>query len=153
VPRIDTPVREFLTRAEGQLVGVSDSVAQAAAKLANLKTGCVLVEREGALAGIFTERDFLVRVVGPGKDPSALAVGDVMTPDPECVEEWVAVAYAIERMAAGGYRNIPIVTKENRPIGVLTIFDVIDYLIALFKDEGETDIAESGEEWLDIGGG
>lgn len=153
MPAIDTPVREFLTRVEGQLVSDSDSVAEAAVKLASLKTGCVLVEKDRQLAGIFTERDFLVRVVGAGKDPSAVSVGEVMTPDPECVEEWTAVAYAIERMSTGGYRNIPVVTKDRRPVGVVTVFDVVDYLMDLFKEQGEAGSANSDADWLDIGGG
>lgn len=151
----DTPVREFLTRAEGRLIPEAESVAEAASMLANLGTGCVLVEREGKLAGIFTERDFLVRVAAEAKDPNAVAVREVMTPEPECVEEWTSVAYAINRMAIGGYRNIPVVTKDQKPLGVVTIFDVIDYLMDVFKElVSEAPEAAEGEgEWLDIGGG
>jgi CBS domain-containing protein len=152
---LDTPVKEFLTRAEGQLISEAESAAEAASMLANLGTGCVLVEREGKLAGIFTERDFLVRIVAQAKDPNAIAVRDVMTPEPECVEEWTSVAYAINRMAIGGYRNVPVVTKDQKPLGVVTIFDVIDYLMDLFKEKSsgpsETDNGEG--DWLDIGGG
>ncbi|MER3395784.1 MAG: hypothetical protein C4318_02930 [Acidimicrobiia bacterium] len=152
--RFDTPVKEFLTRAEGQLISDSDSVAEAASKLANLGTGCVLVESKGKLRGIFTERDFLVRVVAEARDPNAVAVREVMTEDPECVEEWASVAYAINRMAIGGYRNIPVVTKDGKPLGVLTIFDVIDFLMDVFKEqrEGEPE-QDSEEDWVDIGGG
>lgn len=152
---LDTPVKEFLTRAEGQLVSEAESVAEAASMLANLGTGCVLVEREGKLAGIFTERDFLVRVAAEAKDPNALAVREVMTPEPECVEEWASIAYAINRMAIGGYRNIPVVTKDQKPLGVVTVFDVIDYLMDLFKREAAQtgEEAEADRDWLDIGGG
>lgn len=152
--RFDTPVKEFLTRAEGQLISDSDSVAEAASKLANLGTGCVLVESEGKLCGIFTERDFLVRVVAQARDPNAVEVREVMTENPECVEEWAPVAYAINRMAIGGYRNIPVVTKDGKPLGVLTIFDVIDFLIDVFREERRAGAEEDSEaEWLDIGGG
>ncbi len=153
---LDTPVKEFLTRAEGQLISENDSVAEAASMLANLRTGCVLVEREGKLAGIFTERDFLVRVVAEARDPNALSVGEVMTSDPECVEELTPVAYAINRMAIGGYRNIPVVTREQRPLGVVTVFDVIDYLMDLLKersDERRDGSEDDDTDWVDIGGG
>ncbi len=151
----DTPVKEFLTRAEGQLVSESDSVAEAAVMLANLGSGCVLVEKDGRLTGIFTERDFLVRVAAQARDSNALEVREVMTSDPECVEEWAPVAYAVNRMAIGGYRNIPVVTRDGKPLGVVTVFDVVDYLMQIFKELPSSG-AEQGEgegDWLDIGGG
>ena len=49
--------------------------------------GCVLVTRDGTpgspLAGIFTERDVLFRIVDRGRNPATLPLAEVMTPDPE----------------------------------------------------------------------
>ena len=43
--------------------------------------GAVAVANDEILAGIFTERDLMIRVVLEGKDPKTTPVGDVMTPD------------------------------------------------------------------------
>src|SRR5262245_64838589 len=49
--------------------------------------GCVLVTDDGTMSskliGIFTERDVLFRIVDKGRNPAALPIGDVMTPNPE----------------------------------------------------------------------
>src|SRR5262245_55302204 len=59
------------------------TVADAIALMRRHGMGCVLVEERGRLAGIFTERDVLFRVVADQRNPSTTAVREVMTPDPE----------------------------------------------------------------------
>src|SRR5437764_13607878 len=59
------------------------TVAAAIAAMKQHGTGCVLIESERRLVGIFTERDVLFRVAGAGLDAAQTTVGSVMTPDPE----------------------------------------------------------------------
>jgi CBS domain-containing protein len=92
--------------------------------------GAVLVEREGQPVGIFTERDVLRRVVATGIDLER-PVEEVMTPDPETLSLDDGIAFALNRMAVGGYRNVPIVDDAGRPLGVLSQREVVAYLVSL----------------------
>lgn len=90
------------------------------------KTGCVLVTREGRLAGIFTERDLLLCVAGL-RDPRRTPVGEVMKPDPQCLSEDDTIAYAFHNMALMGHRHIPV-TRKDRSYGIISSRDLLRYL-------------------------
>jgi CBS domain-containing protein len=106
-------------------------VAEAIELLRRERVGCLLVVRDGKLAGIFTERDLLTRVLAPGK-PFTAAVGDVMTADPVTVQPKDPIRVAVKRMQAGGYRHLPVVDEESRPVGVLSVKRVVHYLVEHF---------------------
>jgi CBS domain-containing protein len=95
------------------------------------RTGCVLVTRSGRLVGIFTERDLLTRVLGPGL-PLGTPVAECMTADPVAVQPKDSVQTAIHRMEAGGYRHLPVVDERNRPVGILSARRVVHYLVEHF---------------------
>jgi len=114
----------------------SDTVAVATqAMLARRQAAVLVVDGEGRLAGIFTERDVLTRVVGPGRDPARTALGEVMTADPEALTPAHRVAYALRCMSVAGYRTVPLVDAEQRPIGIITVTDVMRWLADLFPEE------------------
>jgi len=102
--------------------------------LANRRAAVVIVSPEGRLIGIFTERDVLTRVVGEGRDPRATTLGEVMTPDPEALAPNDRICYAINRMNNAGYRTVPLVDAEHRPIGVVTVKDVVKWLAEIFPE-------------------
>jgi CBS domain-containing protein len=94
---------------------------------------CLLVVREGKLVGIFTERDLLVRVLASGK-PLSAEVRTVMTADPVTVRPKDPIRAAVKKMVTGGYRHLPIVDEDNRPVGVLSAKRVVHYLAEHFPD-------------------
>jgi len=94
--------------------------------------GCVLVVRSGKLKGIFTDRDVVSRVVAAGLDPSKMAVRRVMTPKPECLRPTDSIAFALNLMGLGGYRHIPLVDKAGAPVGVVSVKDIVGYLVGFF---------------------
>jgi CBS domain-containing protein len=102
--------------------------------LAGHQAGVLVVDAEGRLTGIFTERDVLTRVVGRGREPRQTRLGDVMTPNPEALTAGDRVAYAIHSMSVAGYRTVPLVDAERRPVGVVTVGDVIRWLADLFPE-------------------
>ncbi|MBI1733854.1 MAG: CBS domain-containing protein [Candidatus Rokubacteria bacterium] len=110
---------------------VRDAVA---AMVTRRQAGVLVVDPAGRLVGIFTERDVLLRVIGKGLDPAATHVGRVMTADPEALRITDRVAHALHSMAVAGYRTIPIVEADGRPIGVVTATDVIRWLGDLFPE-------------------
>jgi CBS domain-containing protein len=80
--------------------------------------------------GIFADRDAVLKVAGlPGPAP---AIGEVMTPDPVVLDREATVAVAINKMAMGGFRHIPIVegADRDRPVGVVVAADLFHHLVA-----------------------
>ena len=102
--------------------------------LAHRQAGVLVIDADGRLAGIFTERDVLTRVAGPGRDPRHTALDAVMTRDPEALGPGDRVAYAVHAMSVAGYRTVPLVDAQRRPLGVVTVSDVIRWLAGLFPE-------------------
>lgn len=128
-----TPISDLALRAP-ILVDASDTVAAAVEAMNDHHIGCVLVQRQGRLVGIFTERDVLTRVVFR-LDGHAVQVGAVMTRDPETLEATETLAFALNKMSVAGYRHIPIVDAEDHPVGVLSVRDIVDYLVEQFPGD------------------
>lgn len=61
----------------------------------------VLVVDNGGLAGIFTEKDMLNRVLSKGKNPDEVSVSDVMTPNPDTVSSTMTVLEALQEVSEG----------------------------------------------------
>jgi CBS domain-containing protein len=90
--------------------------------------GTVLVIQDGKLVGIFTERDVLMKVTGHVVDLTAGQVSAFMTRDPVTLPADSAVAFALNRMVVEGFRHIPLVDDEKRPIAEVSMRDLIEYL-------------------------
>ena len=129
---LSTPVSELALR-DPILVDAEASVAAAVNAMNEHRTGCVLVEQGGRLTGIFTERDVLTKVIFRNQS-NAMKVEAVMTRDPETLEANATIAFALNKMSVGGYRHIPVVDRGGKPVGVLSVRDIVDFLVELFPD-------------------
>ena len=129
---LETPISELPLR-DPILVCSTSTVADAVKNMNSHHTGCVLVEKDGKLIGIFTERDVLTKVYFRA-DSHTVPVESVMTPNPETLEPDNSIAFALNKMSVGGYRHIPIVDGD-KPMGVLSVRDVVDFLVDLFPED------------------
>ena len=115
------------------------SVSEAMRAMQRKHTGCVIITGDGStrtqLEGIFTERDVLFRIVDRGRNPAALALSEVMTPEPETLSVRATVAYVLNKMAVGGFRHVPVVDDQQRPKGVVSVRDVVTFLVDAFPRE------------------
>jgi signal-transduction protein with cAMP-binding, CBS, and nucleotidyltransferase domain len=87
---------------------------------------CVLVTEGDRLVGIFTDRDAVLKVAG--LERQARPIATLMTRDPVVLRHDETIAVAINKMAVGGFRHIPIV-EDGRPTGVVTARDVFRHLV------------------------
>ena len=132
-----TPMRDMLTETPLSAlqphapieIDVSASLGKAVRQMNAHKIGCLLVTDESdRLVGIFTERDVLTRVAGIVDDLSAASLAKFMTPEPVTVSGDLPVAHALNLMSVHGFRHLPLVDEENRPVGVLSFRDIVHYL-------------------------
>jgi CBS domain-containing protein len=108
------------------------SALEAISLMQQNRCGCVLVCRSGKLKGIFTERDVLTDVVGQGVDPAKTPVRKLMTENPEYLRLTDSIAYALNKMSVGGYRHVPLVDNARVPVGVISVKDIIGYIVRFF---------------------
>lgn len=112
-------------------VSPAQSVADAVQLMRDKKVGCVLVCAERRLVGLFTERDLMRRVMAEGK-PLSTPMVDCMTTEPVTVSPDDTIRCAIKRMQKGGYRHLPVVNEQGRPVGILSVKRIVHYLVEHF---------------------
>ncbi len=113
---------------EGQEIITSTAettVSDAALLMREHHIGAVLVvEASGKLAGIFTERDALFRVVAEGRDVKTTRLADVMTRNPQTVKPDQPFSVAMQMMYGGKFRHVPVV-ENGRPVGIISARDAM----------------------------
>ena len=97
------------------------TVLDAVDVMARDRVGAVAVVEQGDLRGIFTERDLMLRVVKPRRDPAATLVRDVMTAEVKTVTEAATSEDAISLMLSGHLRHLPVLGSDGKVLGLLTI--------------------------------
>ncbi|MEN9846509.1 MAG: putative 2-oxoglutarate:ferredoxin oxidoreductase, beta subunit [Pseudomonadota bacterium] len=99
------------------------------------RVGSLLVTDENdKLVGIFTERDFLLKVIGKISDLGDRSVGEFMTKDPVRERPDASLAFALSVMSHGGFRHVPIVDQDDVPIGIVSVKDVVDHFVRRMLD-------------------
>lgn len=124
-----------LDPSEPLTVRESSSVDEVMLLLKNNRVGCVLVVNdEDKLVGIFSERDFVIKVYGTEGEHET-PISKHMTPNPITVAPDETIAYAMNLMSQGGFRHLPLVDDQNYPIGIVSVKDAIDQISSSFLDD------------------
>ncbi|HQH28014.1 MAG TPA: CBS domain-containing protein [Oligoflexia bacterium] len=115
--------REPLTLPETAVLG------QGLSFLREHKVGAVVItDAHGKVVGIFTERDVILRVALQGLHIES-ALKSVMTIKPKTIRMTTTIAYALQLMSEQGFRHLPIVDDDNIPVGIISVKNIIDYLV------------------------
>lgn len=133
---IHEPIEKMFYR-EPVLVSKNTKVIDAVNLFNEKDVGCVLVvdDKTKKLIGIFTERDVVRKLVNRGHDLHKETIEKYMTLHPDALLLSDPITYALNRMAAGGYRHVPLVDEKNIPVGFLSIRDVVDHLADYYSNE------------------
>ncbi len=110
-------------------------IADAIAAMQERRIGAVLVVVDEKIVGIMTERDVLLKVVGCGLDPAHETVERIMTRNPETLMMNDQLAYLLNTMRVGGFRHVPIVDERGRPLHLISLRDVLAYIVDCFPQE------------------
>ena len=129
------PIRSVIAK-QKILTATAEITVTAAARLMKKKSvGAVMVVKDnGRLAGIFTERDALFRVLAEGRDPKTTRLSDVMTAQPQTITPEKPFGHALLMMYESGFRHVPVV-EDGKPVGMVSARDVLGPELQEFESE------------------
>lgn len=117
-------IRMIIEEQEPITAPATMTVSAAARLMKERRVGAIMVVDEGALAGIFTERDALIRVLAEGRDVQTTRLADVMTRNPKTIHPDRSFAEALQMMYGGTFRHVPVV-EDGRPVGMISARDAL----------------------------
>jgi CBS domain-containing protein len=121
---------------EAAAVSVEASVADAIRKMLDYHVGAVgVVDREGRVAGIFTERDVLRKFSLTRLDPEVTPVRDLMTTPVEMATRQTGPGEAMATMVERHFRHLPVVDDTGKLLGILSIRNVLEWRIDALTQE------------------
>jgi len=103
------------------------TAADAVAQMRQAGAGCLIVEDGGKVSGILSERDLVMKLDQTSLD--GVTVADLMTADPVVLRPDDSIAVAINKMAVGGFRHIPLVV-DGQATGIVSARDVFKHILA-----------------------
>ena len=107
-------------------LGPHASIREAACIMTRANCGSVLImDLDGSLLGILTERDLMTRVLAKGVNPENTPVSEVMTHNPQCVAPEMRVADAVLIMIERGFRHLPLLASSGKILGVFSVRDAL----------------------------
>ena len=110
------------------------TVSQAVREMNDKGVGALLVMDGSQIAGIFTERDVLRRVVDADRDPALTKVAAVMTRNPATIQMSAHISEAMNLMTDRRFRHLPVV-EGGSVVGMLSIGDILRWLTMQQEDE------------------
>lgn len=134
-PRLSTAVEQSIVKDRiGVLfpqrpftVAPETPVGEVLQLLVDRRMGCALIIEQGALKGVFTERDALFKLNADYADLLSHPISEFMTPNPVVVRTSDTIAFALHKMDLGGYRHLPVMDKD-KVAGVISVRDILRYL-------------------------
>jgi CBS domain-containing protein len=132
-------IRSIIEQQEVLAAPETMTVSDAARLMKEKQVGAILIMDEGRLAGIFTERDALFRVVSECRDAKTTRLAEVMTRNPQTVHPDKPFPAALHIMYEGGFRHVPVV-EDGRPVGMISARDALgpeleDFIYELLRQE------------------
>ena len=116
-------IREIMTP-DAQCVGPEETLVDAAALMRQLDVGVLPVCHEGDVVGMITDRDIAIRAVADGRPPTTTRVREIMSPGTVVVYEDQDVDEVVEVLEKHQIRRAPVMTRERRLVGIVSLGDI-----------------------------
>lgn len=102
----------------------SATIHDAAVRMKEMNVGSVLiVDEDGKLEGIVTDRDIALAVAASSKDPHKVCAYDIMTDEPITIQSDADLDFALRTMSTGNVRRLPV-CEDGKLVGMLSSADV-----------------------------
>ncbi|KAF7965652.1 hypothetical protein HWV62_42416 [Athelia sp. TMB] len=146
------------SRTQPATVGPKTTVREVAKLMKERRTTAVCV-MEGTtavggihpkIAGIFTSKDVVLRVIAAGLDAGRCSVVRVMTPHPDTAAPTLSVHDALKKMHNGHYLNLPVVEDDGH---LVAIVDVLKLTYATLEQMNQMSTEAAGESGTENEGG
>lgn len=109
------------------IVDPDTPVSEVAHIMLEQNASAVMVVSDQALVGIFTERDFLMKMADRYEEVADKPICEFMTPEPEALQTTDSIALGLNRMAVKSIRHIPIL-KDHKPVAMVRTRDILSFL-------------------------
>jgi len=132
----DRRMDEIVRRQNPAMLPMDATVQDACRVMRERRIGAMLVTSDNRrLAGIFTGRDAVGRVVADGRDTAGTKLADVMTRSPDTIGPRDHASDALQMMFFGGYRHLPIMDENGELVGIVSRGDFTGRELAHRDDE------------------
>lgn len=113
-------------------IAPSATLEEALTMMDELGVACLMITADQRLMGVLSERDVLNRFTDGYDKNKSRPVSEFMTVEPSCVHETGHPAQALNLMAVGGFRHVPILNEDEQLVGVLGPRRVTKYIQKYF---------------------
>jgi CBS domain-containing protein len=137
-------VNEIMT-ADVTVVRPETTVQEAAQKMQALGVGSLPVCDGDRLVGMLTDRDIALRLAAPGLNPATTSVSRCMSPGVQWCYEDASIEEAQELMKKNQIRRLPVISREKRLVGILSVGDLA------IKTDAVTQVGETVREISEAG--
>src|SRR4051794_7232598 len=116
-------VRELMSK---QLVTLASSspIVEAARQMRTANVGAVIVQENGKVCGIVTDRDIAIRAVAEDRDPKSTPLADICSKELTTLSPEDDLDRAVQVMRDKAIRRVPVVDARNQPVGMLSLGDL-----------------------------
>jgi CBS domain-containing protein len=137
-------VHEIMT-AHARCVGPDTTLVEAAGLMRELDVGALPVCDNDRIAGMVTDRDMVLRGTADGRDPNSTSVRDVMSPGVFYVFADQEVEEAAQVMEEKQIRRVPVLNREKRLVGILSLGDIATSSNPAFSGMALRDVSQPAE--------
>jgi CBS domain-containing protein len=116
-------VKDIMTQG-AQVINSQKTVIEAARMMADGDFGSLPVEENDKMIGMITDRDIAVRTVAQSKNPETTKVADCMTTGIDYCFDDDDLAEVTQKMKENQHRRIPVVNRQKRLVGILSLGDL-----------------------------
>ena len=135
---MQTPISSILSRKGDDIVTTTSgtTVYDTIARMVDHNVGAILVtDGDGTLQGIFTERDYLRRIVLQGRTSKTTNVEEVMTRDVICATPNHTVDDCMAMMTEKKCRHLPVL-RDGHLAGIVSLGDCVKGDAGLQEERG-----------------
>jgi CBS domain-containing protein len=123
-------VRDILQNKGGEVWTTTpeNTVYEAIGLMGEKNIGALIAVEEGQVVGVITERDYSRKVVLQGRTSRDTLVSDILAPA-VTVRRKDSIEKCMQLMTLNRIRHLPVVTEDNRPIGLISMGDLVNWVM------------------------